>query len=130
MRLALALVLLLAAPAWAAPDPECLDPSLAAPCDQLYDATGGLKLCAPITDGQGEALSDDEVTHCTVYVSGYGTLTQAATPGELLLFPPLVSGPKRSTDYATCTGPGGESQPTCTYQTRWRRGRPSWPWNR
>jgi len=122
-----ALALLCCWPAGAQPSPECID---ASPADVAvtYDAVQGFRLCAPTLDADGQPLELAELTSCTVQVAGVAALTQAATPGEHLVFPPITGpGPKRGNVSATCTGPGGTSDATPTYSALLRQGKPQKP---
>jgi len=127
IRCALVFAILFPGIAHAQVSPECIDASPASPL-AIYNAVAGFKLCAPTLDANGELLSPSELETCSIEVSGVATLTQAAQPGELLVFPPVnAPGPKHGNVFATCAGPAGTSDPTPTYSALLRVGKPQKP---
>lgn len=115
----------------AAVSPECVTPVIADNF-KLYNAMGGIKLCTPTLDTDGDLLVGDELTFCSLKVTlknGSGAIYRfAATPGLYLVIPPDPTWPKRASTSASCEGTGGVGPAGPTYDTLFRKGKPAPPW--
>ena len=60
-------------------DPEC---SQEADLSVEYDATRGVRFCAPILDDAGSVLPDDALTRCVVDFNGTEVPVESITPGS------------------------------------------------
>lgn len=120
------LVLCLAVDVRAA-DVECQVPIKEADPTVLYDATTGIRLCAPTLDDTGEPLEAGELTMCVVTLGGLVYAQSSALPGEYIVFAPPISGAKRRTLAAYCVGVVGQGPATPSYDAVVRRARPGKP---
>lgn len=119
------LALCLAVDARAA-DPECQGATPADPA-AVYDASAGIRLCAPTLDASGDPLLPEEITACRVLLDGVLYAEAPASPGEYLEISPPSGGAKIRALAAYCTGPAGDGALSDVYSARVRRGKPGRP---